>query len=475
MLRVFSKNKPVDRKVVWREVGASHFSDSTRDGHGRNAPIRALQLGAGWFPEASGGLERYYYELTRALPAAGVQCVGLVAGSDRVESTSSYRIRSFGPAAGSLMSRWKGVRHYTRKIIEAEELDIAVAHFALYAFPVLGLIRRLPLVVHFHGPWAQEARVEGNSTLASTIRGIMERQLYARGTRLVVLSSAFKKVLCSQYRVNEDLVKVIPGGVDSKRFDILATRREARARLEWPQDRPIVLTVRRLTNRMGLSDLVRCVSVLRKTIPDVLVLIAGTGPLAEALLAQIKEAGLQNSVRLLGYLPEESLPLAYRAADLTVVPTVALEGFGLIAAESLGAGTPVLVTPIGGLPEVVKDLAENLVLSGTGPEALADGVKQALTGKLGLPSAERCQKHVASKFDWSVVAGMISNVYSDACGASRRMASTTLPPNGHTHMPVFAAPTPAPLGDLEDDSWDLAKTSPDSGDECSDGAAAATI
>ena len=79
------------------------------------------------------------------------------------------------------------------------------------------------------------------------------------------------------------------------------------------------------------------------------------------------------------------LPLAYRAADLTVVPTVALEGFGLIAVESLAAGTPVLVTPVGGLPEVVAALSPALVLAATGSAPLADAViraDQSLLSKL---------------------------------------------------------------------------------------------
>ena len=61
-------------------------------------------------------------------------------------------------------------------------------------------------------------------------------------------------------------------------------------------------------------------------------------------------------MRLLGFVAEEDLPWLYRACDISIVPSVALEGFGLPTIESLAAGTPVLVTPIGGLPETVSEL-----------------------------------------------------------------------------------------------------------------------
>jgi glycosyltransferase involved in cell wall biosynthesis len=97
-----------------------------------------------------------------------------------------------------------------------------------------------------------------------------------------------------------------------------------------------------------------------------------------------------------------------------VVPTATLEGFGLVTIESLAAGTPVLVTPVGGLPEVVSDLAPELVLPGTGPPALAEGLLAALSGRLPLPSAKACQDYVRGRFDWPVIAARVRDVYLEA-------------------------------------------------------------
>jgi glycosyltransferase involved in cell wall biosynthesis len=98
---------------------------------------------------------------------------------------------------------------------------------------------------------------------------------------------------------------------------------------------------------------------------------------------------------------------------LSIVPTVALEGFGLVAAESLAAGTPVFVTPVGGLPEVVSGLSTDLVLSGSDVGSLAEGLEAALGGELILPDAETCQNHVRVRYDWPVVAARVQEVYAE--------------------------------------------------------------
>jgi glycosyltransferase involved in cell wall biosynthesis len=205
---------------------------------------------------------------------------------------------------------------------------------------------------------------------------------------------------------------VIPGGVDCARFAISASRTEARARLGWPVDRPIVLAVRRLTHRMGLSQLIDAAGLLRQRVPNVRVVVAGAGPLAEELRTQIRRAGLEDTCHLAGFISEDDLPFAYRAADLTVVPSVALEGYGLIVPESLAAGTPALVTPVGGLPETVEGLSPNLVLAEATAPAIAAGIGDALTGAMPLPSEDACRGFARRHNDWAVVVDQIVRVYN---------------------------------------------------------------
>jgi glycogen synthase len=381
---------------------------------GAEPPMHTLQLGMNWFPEDAGGINRVYYELLRHLPRSGTRMRGLVAGSSQVARDSGERVRGFALPDTPLLVRWRALRRELGQMLAEQQPDLVAAHFALYTFPVLDLIRSYPLVIHFHGPWAGESQDEGRRGVNVRIRAAMERIVYRRGTRLIVLSHAFRDILHRDYGVPRQRIRVVPGGVDVDRFAIDVTRREAKERLGWPQDRPIVLAVRRLVRRVGLEELIAAMKEVRKRVPEVMLLVAGIGPLAEKLTNRVNALGLENNVRFLGFVDDEDLTLAYRAAELTVVPTVALEGFGLITVESLAAGTPVLVTPVGGLPEVVRDLSPELVLPGVEVGSLAERLVEALTGGLVLPSEETCKAYVRARYDWPVIALRTHEVYAEA-------------------------------------------------------------
>lgn len=286
-----------------------------------------------------------------------------------------------------------------------------VSHFALTTLPVMGTVDA-PMVLQFHGPWALEGQVEGHHGMVHAVKKWTETQVYRRAARAITLSDAFAQVLAREYGYPAERIDVIPGGVNVARFDIDSDRAASRERLGWPQDRPIVVAVRRLVPRMGLETLIDAVADLRKRHGDILVKIAGKGRLAESLQARIDEMGLQDNVQLLGFVPDEDLPHIYRAADLSIVPTQALEGFGLIALEALAAGTPVLVSPVGGLPEVVADLDKRLILPAAERGPIADGLEAALY-RGQVPSSAACLSH-AQRFDWKAIAARLRDAYARA-------------------------------------------------------------
>jgi glycosyltransferase involved in cell wall biosynthesis len=267
--------------------------------------------------------------------------------------------------------------------------------------------------VHFHGPWADEGAVEGHSGARHAVKRAVEKLVYRRGACAIVLSHAFAKVLAETYQFPAERIRVIPGGIDVARFAVAATRAQAREKLLLPTDRPMLVAVRRLVPRMGLENLIAAIAALRPALPDVLLLIAGRGVLQPVLAAQIEAAGLCEHVKLLGFVGDDDLPLLYRAADVSVVPSVALEGFGLIAAESLAAGTPCLVTPVGGLPEIVTALCPDLVLADTQTSTLAQGINAALRGELKLPSDAECRAYAEANFAWPLIAQRVAACYQD--------------------------------------------------------------
>lgn len=376
--------------------------------------LRTLQIGNDWFSERQGGLNRVYSELLRYLPDVGVEVRGLVAGSPNVATSTGDIVTGFALAKAPLPKRLMAARKAGAEALRVGSFDLIASHFALYTLPIVDKLSRTPTVIHFHGPWAAESGVEGRSSLGARVQAVMEHAVYSHGRRLIVLSEAFKRELVRRYRVPEERVRLVPGGIDSNRFNDQLTRAEARECLGWPVDRPTVLAVRRQVRRMGLENLIDATAEARKRVPDIMVMLAGAGAIFNELRERIAAAGLENNIRQLGRVEDEDLPLAYRAADASIVPTQALEGFGMITLESLASGTPVLVTPVGGLPEVIRPFAPDCVLADTTSGTIAEALADFLTGAQKLPSSDACRAYAVENFDWPVIVAKIRKVYEEA-------------------------------------------------------------
>jgi glycosyltransferase involved in cell wall biosynthesis len=350
-------------------------------------PEDVLLLGMGWPPGQHGGLNRYVRSLLEALRESGTDPTAVVVGP---APDASAEVRVAGSAGDALPLRlWRYARAVPRSPAVVD------AHFALYAFGpvVLGRLRRAPLVVHFHGPWADESRG------LRWPRRAVERAVYLRARELVVLSAAFRRVLIERYRVQPWRIHVVAPGVDLERFSP-GDRAVAREALRVPAGARVAVAARRLVPRMGLGVLLDAWEQLADD--RRLLLIVGDGPERQAL-----EARAGASVRFLGRVSDEELVACYRAADVAVVPSLEHEGFGLVVLEALACGTPTVVTDSGGLPAAVAGLDTSLVV--------AAGDAGALAARLAapLPERERCRAF-AERFTWARTARESQAVYARA-------------------------------------------------------------
>ena len=371
---------------------------------------RPLVLSEGWFPDSPSGLTRFVRELVFALAERGVQSRGVVLGP------ASDPPPGFDVPADTDDPLARRLARYARAAEQAAgAIDVVDAHFALYAFrPVVtGALRRHPLVVHFHGPWADEAVAAGRrSRAAASARRRVEGAVYRRARALVVLSEAFRRLLIERYGVSPWRVHVIPPGVDLRRF-APGRRAEARRALGLPLDAWVAVSVRRLVERMGLDVLLDAWAALPQTEPESLLIVAGEGPARADLERRADALGIGQRVRFPGRVDDELLPLWYRAADVAVVPSIALEGFGLVVLEALACGTPVVATRTGGLPEPLEHLDSSLVVPPGDVRALSNRLAAARAGTAPLPLPERCRAH-AERFTWRETAAQTEEVYDRA-------------------------------------------------------------
>ncbi|MGX1807564.1 glycosyltransferase family 4 protein [Nocardia sp. NPDC055321] len=350
--------------------------------------------GSEWFASAPGGLNRYFTDLFQALAPRPDAAVSASAFGDPPPGG-----RSWGATGGSTAHRAATAFLDGFRVPRGTVLD---RHFALYGRPAIGPRGRHPLVIHFHGPWAAESRLAGSGELAARAKYAIERLRGLGADRFVVLSEQFRELLVSDYRVRADRIAVIPPGVDLDRFRPGPAAERTGTRT--------VLCVRRLERRMGIDRLLRAWPAVLAACPDARLVIVGTGS-AEAELRELAgQRDIAGTVAFEGWAADERLAELYARAELTVVPSVALEGFGLIALESLAAGRAPIVTDCGGLPDSVRGLDPTLIVPAGEVEPLAARIVAALAG--AIPDAERCRAH-AETFSWDAAATRHLALYAE--------------------------------------------------------------
>jgi len=371
-----------------------------------------LALGLGWFPKTPGGLERYIYELTHQLANRQDQIELCGVGLPEANFNSPIQLTNLASPDTVIWQRLWSIRSNfkKRKIIKPDAINL---HFALYSFPIMDILpQNIPITFNFHGPWASESEQEIVTNKLSIIvkRLLIEKNTYNRCDRFIVLSKAFGNILHQQYQVPWEKIHIIPGGVNIHRFQPNLSKQEARQQLGWPDNRQILFASRRLVYRMGIDKLLQALAIIKPKVPDVWLAIAGRGHMQNLLQQQAKELGLEDTVRFLGFLPDEQLPIAYQAADLTVMPSQSFEGFGLAVVESLACGTPVLCTPVGGMPEILTSFSPDLITSSTEVSAIAEKLVSILLGELTLPSRHACREYAVTHYDWTLIAQKVRNV-----------------------------------------------------------------
>jgi glycosyltransferase involved in cell wall biosynthesis len=286
-----------------------------------------------------------------------------------------------------------------------------------------------PLVYVFHASAAYEARDlrtrvrPGRDWVsAALLEGPLRRQTAkaVEHASAVLVLSEFSRVILGETseRAAEHAVRV-GGAVDTDVFTPDG-REDARANLGLsPSDR-VVLTVRRVEPRMGLENLLEAAGLLAD-VPALRVVVAGSGDTKE-LERLRQELDLESRVELVGRLRDDELRAWHRAADLFVLPTLAYEGFGLVTAEALASGTPVVGTPVGATPELLEPLDARLVGRGSDPPALAEAIRTGLA--LATPELrERCRAFALDRFSWEANLPAWERALADAVDRHRSRVS----------------------------------------------------
>lgn len=286
--------------------------------------------------------------------------------------------------------------------LRAFEPDVVHAHEPLTPstsmFAMRGAARAgVPVVATFHSGASRALLFD----LAAPILRRMARAIAIRVAVSEAAAGFARRRIGGRFRV-------IPNGVDVGRF-----------RNAEPADLPPgrrVLFVGRLHARKGFPVAVDAFARLAARFDDVLLVGAGEGEDRRAVTGLPAEA--RGRVVLLGHVPNADLPPIHAACDLLVAPSRGGESFGIVVAEAMAAGLPVVASDIPGYREVVRDGVDGLLVPPGDPVALAEGCARILSdASLARRLAEGGRAR-AETFSWDRVVGDLEAAYEEA-GATR--------------------------------------------------------
>ena len=181
---------------------------------------------------------------------------------------------------------------------------------------------------------------------------------------------------------------------------------EARGRLSLEKERKIILNISRLYEEKGQKYLIDAMKIITEKRKDVLCFIGSSGPLKGKLQKKIDELKLQNCVKLIGFVPDELLPIWMNACDVFVLPSFH-ESFGIVQIEAMACGKPVVATYNGGSEEIITSEELGYLVEPANPKELEEKILIALDKEW---DSKKIRKY-AEQFTWENIVREIIKVY----------------------------------------------------------------
>jgi len=346
-----------------------------------------------------GGLQHYTYRISVGLSDAGIDtavvtCSNVPDLSDNVRVYTLPKLLTVSNTPFSLRWFWS-----IKRVIEKEDPDIVNGHtpVAYMADVALRVCGDRPYVLTYHNDLVG---------INSMMRGLVSA--YYRllgdktieGAKSIITTSTVYAENSSHLKGQLGKICSIPPGVDTRVFnpEVHAEHMKDKYGLEGD----VILFVGQLSKshrHKGLSFLINAMANLDI---DATLVVVGDGNWCKRYKNHARNRGVDNKVIFAGIVPYAELPLYYRGANVTVLPTYTqAEGFGMALIEANACGRPVIGTSIGGIPYVIEDGYNGLLVDPKNVQALSNAITRVLTdARLAASLGKNGCKRVQNEFTW---------------------------------------------------------------------------
>jgi glycosyltransferase involved in cell wall biosynthesis len=297
--------------------------------------------------------------------------------------------------------RWLG-------IVALEEFDIIHAHslgyFPSYTGALISMLADKPFVLTAHQP-PTDAAFE-NKLLASFFNRGPGRLALQRASRIIALTKLEAAYLQTKYGLDRARISVIPNGVELETFR--PTERTRRGK------RSSILYVGRFSEEKGIFDLLDAIPYVLEKIPGASFTFVGDdGDTARKIRQIVQRGGISRNVTILGPKFGGALADAYADADVFVAPSL-YETFGITILEAMAVGLPVVATAVGGIPELVRDMVNGILVQRSDHEKLAEAIIKLLSNRELATRISQSNIAKARSYSWERIATAVLQVYAEA-------------------------------------------------------------
>jgi glycosyltransferase involved in cell wall biosynthesis len=380
----------------------------------------------GTFHPEIGGPPTYLYHLLPTLVERGHEITVVTYGDVSQEFEYPYRVvrvsRRYSIPIRLLRFTgqvWRAARDCSLIFVNGYGLPPAVVNFLLHK----------PMAIKLVGDFAWEyavrhgliGRDENIDDFQQRRHGMIVRLLralqrwYVNRAQVVIVPSRYLAGIVQGWGVPAEKLQVIYNAVDVTTYDHLPSLEDARRELNLRGK--VILAVARLTPWKGINRLIALLPRLRELVPDANLVVVGDGPERANLERLAEQLDVFTAVRFTGRVPQDRVALYLRVTDVFVLYS-GYEGLPHILLEAMAAGTPVVASRKGGIPEVVEDGATGRLVP-CGDDARLRG---ALVEVLNHPAtgqswAERARARIERDFSWAVLVERTESLLHQVAGS----------------------------------------------------------
>jgi glycogen synthase len=290
----------------------------------------------------------------------------------------------------------------------SEEYDLIQYNLPTYFGIPLFHSRSLPLLITAHGCTAAlirdllHYRPQGLDLADFVDIGTgpifprMERWAFTQADHVVAVCDWVRGALIKLYKLQDEEVTVVRNGIDTQRFHPIASPRERVAHLigEENLERPLILFMARIMGVKDPATLALTIPLVLKTHPDALFLFRGEGvTLHNYLRSLLQKVAPKDSYKFIEYLSGDEIPALYSAASIYILPSIH-EPFAYTLLEALACGVPVIASAVGGVPELITNEKNGLLVEPRNPAVLAEAISRLLDDEKLARSLRRSAREV---------------------------------------------------------------------------------